>query len=158
MRRALDHARRFSHIRVAFGILRISWSSTPPAQTPSATVVAAGNPHSIKRAASARVQSHPLTSTLRPRRSANALRSESSAKHGLASLSDAGWRSRQLYVAKDAADTETALVRQAISSPNGLSMFRAILRQRRDRTYSLPTGRGLPKKMRSTVHPMNSPA
>ena len=114
MTRAWTTRKRFSH-QGRFWHFEDIVVEPPPAQTPYPPLwVAAGNPHSIKRAA-ARGFNLILDQYARPRRSANALRSTApSAKQtGLRSIRCRSTVARQLYVAKDEADKEAALVRQA---------------------------------------------
>jgi alkanesulfonate monooxygenase SsuD/methylene tetrahydromethanopterin reductase-like flavin-dependent oxidoreductase (luciferase family) len=114
MRRAWTTRKRFSH-KGRFWHFEDIVVEPPPAQTPHPPLwVAAGNPHSIKRAAARGfnliLDQYASPATLGER---IAIYKSEREANGLAFDPMQVAVARQLYVAKDAADKEAALVRQA---------------------------------------------
>jgi alkanesulfonate monooxygenase SsuD/methylene tetrahydromethanopterin reductase-like flavin-dependent oxidoreductase (luciferase family) len=114
MRRAWTTRKRFSH-KGRFWHFEDIVVEPPPAQTPHPPLwVAAGNPHSIKRAAARGfnliLDQYASPATLGER---IAIYKSEREANGLAFDPMQVAVARQLYVAKDAADKEVALVRQA---------------------------------------------
>jgi alkanesulfonate monooxygenase SsuD/methylene tetrahydromethanopterin reductase-like flavin-dependent oxidoreductase (luciferase family) len=114
MRRAWTTRKRFSH-KGRFWHFEDIVVEPPPAQTPHPPLwVAAGNPHSIKRAAARGLNlildQYASPATLGER---IAIYKSEREANGLAFDPMQVAVARQLYVAKDAADKEAALVRQA---------------------------------------------
>jgi alkanesulfonate monooxygenase SsuD/methylene tetrahydromethanopterin reductase-like flavin-dependent oxidoreductase (luciferase family) len=114
MRRGWTTRKRFSH-KGRFWHFEDIVIEPPPAQTPHPPLwVAAGNPHSIKRAAARGfnliLDQYASPATLGER---IAIYKSEREANGLAFDPMQVAVARQLYVAKDAADKEAALVRQA---------------------------------------------
>ena len=150
MTRAWTTRERFSH-RGRFWHFEDIVVEPPPAQNPHPPLwVAAGNPHSIKRAAARGfnliLDQYASPATLGER---IGIYKAECAANGRVFDPMQVTVARQLYVAKDKADKEAALVRQAEYTKRTIDVSRAPVGENRARTCSpMPTGRVPRKRMR----------
>ena len=159
MRRAWTTRKRFSH-KGRFWHFEDIVVEPPPAQTPHPPLwVAAGNPHSIKRAAARGfnliLDQYASPATLGERiaiykaeREANGL--------GFDPMQVAV--ARQLYVAKDAADKEAALERQAEYTKRTVDVSRDPSAKAGSHVLAYADKKGATEENALTERPMKSPA